>query len=231
MRMLWSLWVVLVGLVMSVPVAAQYHGEDDPVSGELADAVRFNIDAALFRYASSTRSVDAPGAEDQTSSVTSVGNASGFSGLFGNLSLGVGYALNDSLVLGSGMQFGYEALGSSDSDEEEPSLLTVGFAPYLEYMSGAGSTKPFIGGTLYVRHMAFTVPAVGGEPESKTSNTMLGGGLIGGAHFFVGEGCSVDLTGRITYGRSVSSEPELADGVTVSELDVLVTLGVSAWVL
>jgi hypothetical protein len=128
------------------------------------------------------------------------------------------------------MQFGYEALGSSDSDNE-PSLLTVGLAPYLEYMSGAGSTKPFIGGTLYVRHMSVTTPAGGGDPDSEISNTMLGGGLIGGAHFFVGEGCSIDLTGRITYGRSVSSEPELPDGATVSELDLLVTLGVSAWIL
>lgn len=230
MRML-SIVVVVACVAMSAPAVAQYHGGEDPVSGELAEAVRFNIDAALFRYASTTTSVDVPGAEDQTASVTSVGNASGFGGLFGDLSLGIGYALTDSLVLGSGMQFGYESLGSSGSDEPEPSLLTVGFAPYLEYMSGAGSTKPFIGGTLYVRHMAFTVPAVGGDPESKSSNTMLGGGLIGGAHFFVAEGCSVDLTGRITYGRSVSSEPELADGVTISELDVLVTLGVSAWIL
>lgn len=230
MRVLSSV-VMVVCVAMSANAAAQYHGGDDPVSGEIAGAVRFNIDAALFRYASTTTSLDVPGAEDQTASVTSIGNASGFSGLFGNLSLGVGYALTDSLVLGSGMQLGYEALGSSDSDDEEPSLLTVGLAPYLEYMSGAGSTKPFIGGTLYVRHMAFNVPAAGGEPESENSNTMLGGGLIGGAHFFVSDGCSVDLTGRITYGRSVSSEPELPDGATVSELDVLVTLGVSAWIL
>lgn len=224
--------IVLALSAVSMPAGAQYHGDDgdDPVSGESKGAFRFHVDTSLFHYASQTRSSDAAGAEDETSTLLAVGNSHGFAGMFGTFSLGAGYAITDAIVLGASAQLGYESLGDADSDEKQGFLL-AGFAPYFEYMGGDSSTKPFIGAILQVRHLSVNIPASMGEPETTASQTFLGGGLTGGGHFFMSDACSVDLGARATYSYLASSDPKLPDGTSVSVIDFLVTLGVSAWIL
>lgn len=231
-----SVLMVSVLMVGTSTAVAQYHGGDseDPISGEFAGAMRFHVDTTLFRYVSQTVSSDMEGAESRSSNLLSIGNTGGFGGLFGNLTLGLGYAVTESIVIGAGAQVGYDSLGSSEAPDSDTSFLAIGLAPYFEYLGGDSSTKPFVGATLYVRHMSSTSSEVsfdGVVEEETLSVTFLGGGLTGGAHFFVNDGCSIDLGGKLTYGVLASSDPELPDGLSISVLDFLVTLGVSAWIL
>jgi hypothetical protein len=220
--------VVVFALVsIAVPVSAQYA--PDRAGGQIAGAVRFHLDVPLLRYLSVTTSSDAFGSMDRTDNILSFGGPSLFSLLTGARGggagvgapgFGLGYAVSDDIVIGTALQFAYETLSREDSTSDSSSLLTFGVEPYVEYLGGEGSTKPFVGGTAYVRTL---VPIDGGDAQS-----VVGGGLLGGAYFFVSEGCSVDLTGKLTYGVQVGGT---SSGSSVSILDVLATVGVSAWIL
>jgi len=223
------LGLMVFGLVsVAVPASAQYAG--DAVSGEIAGAVRLHFDVSVLRYLSVTTNPDFPGESDQTRNVLSFGGPSLYSTLLGGggSGVGLGYALSDSVVIGTTLQFARDALSDPDSPDRDESLLTLGLAPYVQYVGGEGSTKPFIGGTFYLHHRG---QSDGGSSADDRSETLLGGGLLGGAYFFVSEGCSIDLTGKFTYGVKVAESPSSSSDSSLSVVDFLVTLGVSAWVL
>lgn len=217
---------------VSVPALAQYHGDDEPVSGELQGATRFHLELPMFRYLSVTRSFELGGvSESNTTNLVSLGGVSATGAEAGGFGFGVGYAIAPSFVLGTGFSIGYDSMTDPDVDDASSSMLTLGVEPYFEYLGGDGSTKPFIGVTLYARHRSETSNDPFDGTEQTRSRTLIGGGLIGGANFFVGEACSIDLTGKLTYGMQSGGEPALEDGESLSLLDFLVTIGVSAWVL
>lgn len=235
MRTMRAVMVVLVCALASIATTAdaQYHGDDgdDPISGELAGAMRFHVDVPLFRFAAITSTREAGGmSTDSTRTATSIGNGVDLSSsLLGRLNLGFGYAATDAIVVGATVQVGYDTVSLEDVPDADESFLSLGFAPYFEYLGGDGGTKPFIGATAYVRHVANTEKDSG--VEETDSITMFGGGLLGGAHFFMSKGCSIDLTGRVTYG--IGNGPDLGSAVdtSTSALEVLASVGVSAWIL
>lgn len=221
--------VVVLALSVTVPATAQYAS--NAVSAEVGGALRLQVDASLFRYGKSTTTSTIGGVDtDTVSNMTGVGTGSGLLSALGNLNVGLGYAATDSIVVGTTLQLAYDTVRDPDDSNRDISLLAVGFAPYVEYMGGDGSIKPFVGATVYVRHAALTTPAFGGG-DDKQSDTIFGGGLLGGAHFFVGEGCSVDLAAKFTYGFGSGPEELPMEDNSLTVLDFGITLGVSAWVL
>lgn len=221
--------MVFVLMSAAAPAVAQYGGS--PVSAELEGAFRFQLELPMFRYLSMTQSSDTAGASDNTTNVVSLGGPSAMTTLLGSVGLGIGYAVADSVVIGSGFQLSYDSLSDPDVDIPADTFLSLGFEPYVEYLGGDGSTKPFVGATLYVRRQSRTNTNSFDGTQDTTSRTFVGGGLIGGTHFFVGEGCSIDLAGKLTYGVQAGGEPALPDGVSVSLLDFLLTISISAWIL
>ncbi len=232
MRVATIVWAVLMLMFVAMPVGAQYHGDDDdePISGETESAFRFHLELPVFRYVKLTQTIEFMGMEDETSvSIVSLGGPTGLVADGAGVGLGFGYAVIESVVIGAALNVGFESFSVSEVDDASRSQMFFGLAPYFEYLGGDSSTKPFIGAMLQLRRSGTTDRGSGADDSS--SQTMVGAGVLGGAHFFLSEGCSVDLTGKLSYSVVVASDPDLPDGASISMLDFLVTLGVSAWVL
>ncbi len=190
-------WVLLLSLIaLAAPASAQ------TVEG----ALRLHLETGAFGVTRITRErADGSSASGTLLSIGPTNAGFGF---------GAGYGVSENVLVGANLSL-YTLTASdddSDSDATTATRLTVG--PYLELLFGEGGTRPFVG----------VQPALGYTKVEDSHTTTLG--LMGmvGAHVFLSDGGSFDVSAR-PFVETLSDE----DDDTTTSYGLLVTLGVSAW--
>lgn len=193
-RVFRALMVSLSLLALAAPASAQ------AVEG----ALRLHLETGLFGVSRLTRTRSDGSSSSGT--ILSVGpNTTG-------LGVGAGFGVSERVIVGGNLSF--QLLSLSDDDSETQTATRVTLAPYAEVLLGEGSARPFLG-------------VQGSFGYTKSDNSWATTfGVMGqvGAHFFVSDGGSFDVSAR-PFIETANDD----DDDTTTSYGVLVMLGVSAW--
>lgn len=203
-RQIGFLFAALTALVIAAPASAQ--------TGTINGALRLHTETLVIGYQSHTETPDGVD-EGQTTGITSIGP-----GVYG-LGFGLGYGVADNIVVGANLVL--QNVTRSPEEGDSNSTLGVSLLPYIEVLFGDGNVRPFVGGNLQLM-------IISGEDYSQT---MFGLGGLGGAHIFLADSFSFDVSGRLYF--STGSETREAGGgdvdTDITELGFLILAGVSGW--
>jgi len=181
-------------------------------SAQIDGSLRLHLEVPVLSYVSETTTPD--GADDGTTlSYLSIGPGSAGFGM------GLGYGLSEMLVLGTNLAVQLTSISPDEGDSTTVTNMQI--MPYLEAVFGEGTARPFIGAHLMLQ--------INGTENSDT--TMFGLGALAGAHIFLTDSFSFDISGRLYYAtgtRTVEVEPIDVD-TDISEIGVAVMIGVSGW--
>lgn len=176
-----------------------------PANAQTIDgALRLHVETGAFGVTRLTRTRDSGSSAWGT--ILSVGPTNT------GLGAGVGFGVSEAALVG--LNLSLQVMSLSDDDSDTTTMTRAALAPYVEILFGSGSTRPFVGaqGTL-----GYT------KIENSNATTL---GLMGqvGAHFFLSEGGSFDLSARPFVETSTDEDDD-----TLTSYGLLVMIGVSAW--
>lgn len=182
-------------------------------SAQIDGSLRLHLEVPVLAYVSETNTPD--GADDGTTiSYLSIGPGSAGFGM------GLGYGLSEMLVLGTNLAVQLTSISPDEGDST--SVTSVQISPYLEAVFGQSTARPFIGAHLLLQ--------INGSENTDT--TMFGLGALGGVHVFLTDSFSFDISGRLYYAtgtRTVEVAPAGDVDTDISEIGVMVMIGVSGW--
>lgn len=97
------------------------------------------------------------------------------------------YQLNDSILIGARVGFGYQelVLGPFTLDTG-----VIGVLPFFEYMFGNGTVRPFVGADAGFQIAFIEEVSLGGSGDLEAEALAIAGGL-GGVHIFLADGFSL----------------------------------------
>ena len=204
LRQLSVVLVVLGTMMFAAPASAQ---ESQSIRG-----LRLHLETSLFGVDSSTAT---PDGADEGSTTTTISFGPSAQGL----GFGVGFGITDNLVIGGNLVLNYTSTKREGSDAH--GFADVKLMPYLEFLFGSGSVRPFIGGALMMELQS-------GEDYGAQLFGLAG---LGGVHVFMTDSVSLDFSGRLYFeagSSSVDVGPATADA-SLTSVGLLVLAGVSGW--
>lgn len=172
-------------------------GASTTAGAQQQGTLRYHLEATLFEFASIDQGND-NGRSDFK-----------FGAMPSNLGVGLGYLVTNELLLGGNLTIRHRR-EYRDGKGHDHSFNGLALRPYLEYFLGHGDILPFIGA------------AVSFERESHhgDSATAVGIGFLGGAHFMLNAGASLDLSGRLMF-TDLEGDADM--------ISLMVLGGVSGW--
>lgn len=194
-RQIGTALLALAALTFAAPASAQTT---------IAGGLRLHLETDVLGIA--TENPD----EGESSTNTTIGPGSN------GLGFGIGYGITEQLILGGNFVLQHRD-GEGDNDGE----FRLSLLPYLEFMLGEGSVRPFVGGVLI---FALT-------SRENFSATSFGLGGLGGVHIFLTDSFSLDVSGRLYFtANNTSRETGMGDVDSSSTtVGLLVLVGVSGW--
>ena len=179
-------------------------------------------------------------------------STTGYGFLGSGFGAGIGYAWDQvSFGVRGELTTATTTYPSSDGEPApESSATVVRLMPRLEYMFDRGTTRPYIAGTLGVLHVASSSKTTVASPpsssgsfssqaESETSATDIVVGAAFGLHAFLNRSVSLDPEFAVSYASGSGTDKFSGSGSSSSSsqrdfsenrVQVLLTLGLSAWI-
>ena len=134
--------------------------------------------------------------------------------------MGFSYAVINKLFIGVRLGIAFEHWGDPDA-----SIFSLAVLPYLEYVFLNGVVRPFVSGTFGLETW---IQGEGGDYH--TIGALIAGG--GGAHFYIGQNLSIDLTGLLGVymgGGELDGEPSSSDNFFDVAFRLAILFGLSGW--
>ena len=222
----------------NAPSASSAHAKEAPSAPPSGahESLQLSLQGSLLDYQKQTATAEMPAGSsanpaEQKSSSTSFGLlGSGFG-------VGIGYAWGP-VLLGARAQFASTKVSPAGGGEEQAS--TIALVPRLEYQFDQGWARSFIAALFAVQHSSSSRGSANtnaGFQQIENSSTRFGMGAAFGIHAFLNQAVSLDPELSVLYaegsgtakGSGGSSTPVSQD-YSLSNIRVLLTLGLSGWI-
>lgn len=183
---------------------------------DIAHKTQFALGIGILSFTTTTVDFDVPGVSDQDITDTSFGTLD-------SSSVGLGFALSNSVVIGADISASYEKQSAEDIDDTSESAVVL--APTIQYYFPGESARVFLGGSVGL--------VLGSSDDGDVKMTSTAVGLVGavGVAWFATE--SVSIAPNLSFGYVLGSSELEGDGFDeefdMNAFGVNLGLTLSAW--